>query len=183
MADRQLEPVGIVGTDAADPVATGDEQKGVLDRVLDLVDADAATRGERSFASLGEGLTAARVVEVRPNEIRMVSWDEGVSFVAQLAPFVDAKLLEEGHQQGRVALVDSRRTGVTLIGFLQTTAGASSKLQGRNVEIEATHELVLRSGRAALRLGADGTVELVGTRISAVSRGVLRLLGRALRLN
>ena len=49
--------------------------------------------------------------------------------------------------------------------------------------IDAAEELVLRAGRAALRLREDGDVELVGSRISAASRGLFRLVGRILRLN
>ncbi|MEZ4311015.1 MAG: hypothetical protein R3F14_23480 [Polyangiaceae bacterium] len=43
--------------------------------------------------------------------------------------------------------------------------------------------MLLRAGRAALRLREDGDVELVGSRISAASRGLFRIVGRILRLN
>ena len=58
---------------------------------------------------------------------------------------------------------------------------------GRNVgcrgeDIEAG-SVVLRAGRGALRLREDGDVELVGSRISTMSRGLFRIVGRVLRLN
>ena len=43
--------------------------------------------------------------------------------------------------------------------------------------------MFLRSGRAALRMRGDGDVELVGSRIATMSRGLYRLVGRVLRLN
>jgi hypothetical protein len=43
---------------------------------------------------------------------------------------------------------------------------------------------VLRvAGRGAIRIRGDGDIEIVGSRISAASRGLFRLVGRILRLN
>jgi hypothetical protein len=66
---------------------------------------------------------------------------------------------------------------------LQTRLPEVVTLRAAEVEIDASRSLTLRSGRAGLRLRADGEVELVGSRISAASRGLMRLVGRVLRLN
>jgi len=157
--------------------AEGDEERRrVLGRLLELVDPPEPIAAEHDWPP---GLHAVRVVGRVAQAVVVESSDGRLRGRAELAPFVDGRLLD-GEEQ-RVALVEARALRLTLVGFLQTTVTTS--LRGQNVEIDAEHELVLRSGRAALRLRADGTVELIGTRISAVSRGVLRLLGRALRLN
>ncbi len=67
--------------------------------------------------------------------------------------------------------------------MVQTRPPSKLQLTADEIELNAARELVLRSGGAALRLRSSGEVELVGSRISAVSRGVMRLIGRLLRLN
>jgi hypothetical protein len=70
-----------------------------------------------------------------------------------------------------------------IIGLIQTRLPDQTLITGKNIVVEASEQLTLRSGRAAIALRSDGALEMVGTRIAATSRGVFRLIGRALRLN
>jgi hypothetical protein len=70
-----------------------------------------------------------------------------------------------------------------VVAVLQTRMPEHVHLRGGKIELEAEEEVLLRAGRAGFRLRKDGDVELVGSRISAASRGLFRLVGRILRLN
>jgi len=70
-----------------------------------------------------------------------------------------------------------------VVGVVQTRPASRLRLRAEEISLDASRELLLRSGASALRLRATGEVELVGSRISAVSRGVMRLIGRLVRLN
>ena len=71
-----------------------------------------------------------------------------------------------------------------VVGMVQTKAAPETlELRADRIVIEAGKELLLRSGRGALRIREDGDVELVGSRISTVSRGLFRVVGKILRLN
>ncbi|HSC89708.1 MAG TPA: hypothetical protein VLC09_20640 [Polyangiaceae bacterium] len=145
-----------------------------LDRVFRLVEVDTPPR---------EGLRVARVTQLSGEDVRVEFVDDGRSGLAAGAAAVERALVERAIEDGSLALIDVSRGQMVLLGFLQTRLPTTSTLRGDRIEIEAEQELVLKSGRAALRLRSDGSVDLLGTRINAISRGVLRLLGRALRLN
>jgi len=118
--------------------------------------------------ALEEGLVTVRAA----GRAQRVSLAEGVS----------ASLIHDAITAGQRVLLERMGTAApTVVGVIQTSARA--KLSGTKVEIEASEELLLRSGRAAIRMRSDGDVELVGSRISAMSRGLFRLVGRVLRLN
>lgn len=101
-----------------------------------------------------------------------------------IADFVEDSLLVHAQTTRQRVLVESDGRGhLCVVGMLQVRVPEVNHLTGRVIEISASESLTLRSGRAGLRLRADGDVEVVGSRISAASRGLLRLVGRALRLN
>lgn len=101
-----------------------------------------------------------------------------------VADYVEPSLLAHCLETRQRVLVESDGRGhLCVVGMLQTRVPEVTKLQGRIIEINASDSLTLKSGRAGLRFRADGDVELVGSRISAASRGLLRLVGKALRLN
>lgn len=101
-----------------------------------------------------------------------------------IADFVDDALLEHARTTRQFVLVESDGRGhLSVVGMLQTQLPQVTRITGRTIELDASESLTLRSGRAGLRLRSDGDVEVVGSRISAASRGLLRLVGRALRLN
>jgi hypothetical protein len=64
-----------------------------------------------------------------------------------------------------------------VVGMLQTRRPRELKLCAGTVTIEGKQEAIIRAGRAAIRLREDGDVEIVGSRISAASRGLFRLVG------
>jgi hypothetical protein len=66
---------------------------------------------------------------------------------------------------------------------LQRRLPSTVQLTGQTVVIDAERELLLRAGRAAIRLRDDGDIEMVGSRIMTMSRGLFRIVGRVLRLN
>ena len=69
------------------------------------------------------------------------------------------------------------------MGVLRSRQPEKLVLRASVIEIEAEQELLLRSGKGAMRIREDGDIEVVGSRISAASRGLFRLVGRMLRLN
>jgi hypothetical protein len=106
------------------------------------------------------------------------------TFEAELAPGVDPDVIAQAIRNGDHVVVESEADGrAFVVGVLQTRIPREITLKADKVHIEAREELLLRSGRAAMRLRQDGDVELVGSRISAMSRGLFRLVGRVLRLN
>ena len=101
-----------------------------------------------------------------------------------LDPDVDAAVVSDALEVGDRVMVEATEDGeLVLVGVLRCRVPEKVKLVAPVVEIEADRELLLRSGKAALRLRDDGEVEIVGSRISAASRGLFRLVGRMLRLN
>jgi hypothetical protein len=130
--------------------------------------------------SLPIGLHVGAVVSVT-NRIATVLV-EGAREPAALAEHVDADFLDQALKDGQPVLLQNRRNGgLIVLGVVQ--GKYPSKVAGERVEITGHSEVVVRSGKSALRLREDGVVDLIGARISASSRGLLRLVGRALRLN
>jgi len=159
-----------------------------IERVLSHgEDAQNAQPGPEPAATLrspalgpGIGLGVGTVLTVTAR--RAVVAIEGAQYEAALGSHVDAGFLELAVQTGELVLLQQNAGGaLTVLGVVQ--GRHPTKLAGERVEITAETEVVVRSGRSALRLRQDGVVDLIGARISASSRGLLRLVGRALRLN
>ncbi len=70
-----------------------------------------------------------------------------------------------------------------VVGVLQTKIPTELILKAKKLHLEGEQEVLLRSGRGAMRIRQDGDVEIVGSRIAAMSPGLFRLVGRVLRLN
>ena len=102
---------------------------------------------------------------------------------AQVAPEVDPRLLNLALRNRDSVLVEADGERLWLVGILQVRLPERVELRAREILIEGEQEVTLRSGRAGARLRKDGDVELVGSRISAASRGLFRIVGRILRLN
>lgn len=66
-----------------------------------------------------------------------------------------------------------------VVGVVQ---GAATKPPERLV-LEAARELVLKSGAAAIRIAADGTVRLEGRDIRSAARRLQRLTGAQVKIN
>ena len=125
-------------------------------------------------ASLGPGVHPARL-DLRAGDRYSVHTFAGERTEARLARDVDEALAEECLRKQRTVLVTQGEDGVAVIlGALQTSCGASSP--GKRVEIEAEEGLVLRVGKSALIMDKDGTVKLVGQRMSMNLAEVVRVL-------
>jgi hypothetical protein len=164
--------------------ATGsDAQTTRLEGLLSYV-ADASTDARPEGGGLPAGLRSAELVELGPTRTSVRLRGSAGAIEAVLAPEVEMAFLENARREGQRVLVEIEpgQTPV-VVGVLQTRLPERVKLEGRVIEIDAKESLTLRSGRAGLRLRKDGDVELIGTRISAASRGLMRLVGRVLRLN
>ena len=129
----------------------------------------------------GGGLRAARLVSVSGGAA-LIEWRGGARVGATLAPGLELALLEEVAEDLGMVLVEDGPPPL-VVGVLQTRRPRELKLSAGTVTIEGEHEVLIRAGRAAIRLREDGDIEIVGSRISAASRGLFRLVGRILRLN
>jgi hypothetical protein len=130
----------------------------------------------------GGGLRAARLVSLSGGAA-LIEWRGGATRVgAMLAPGLELELLEQVAEDGGMVLVEDGPPPL-IVGVLQTRRPRELKLRAGTVTIEGEQEVLIRAGRAAIRLREDGDIEIVGSRISAASRGLFRLVGRILRLN
>jgi hypothetical protein len=146
-------------------------------------DRDQAQANRRS-APLAPGLRTARLVSLEGRAAKVALRGAREEIVAHLAPEVDRELIEDAAVHKDAVLVEVGDDGQPLIvGVVQTHRPREIHVTGEKIVIDASREVLLRAGRAALRLREDGDVELVGSRISAASRGLFRIVGRILRLN
>lgn len=130
------------------------------------------------------GLRTARLMTVRLNEAEILFAGDHAPHRARLDPDVDHEVVQEAFETGDRVLVEPDVDGEPMIvGVVRARKPDTLRIAARKIEIEADEEVLVRSGRGAMRLREDGDVELVGSRISAASRGLFRLVGRMLRLN
>jgi len=158
-----------------------------LDRVLSLVDEHTSEkRDEAPHKANAQPSAQLRVgfVESRQGMIAQVTLlgSESSESLA-IAPHVDGTLIDRAVTDHSLVLLGEWNNQSTIIGLIQTKLPDHTLISGKNIVIEASEQLTLRSGRAAIALRSDGALEMMGTRIAATSRGVFRLIGRALRLN
>ena len=129
-------------------------------------------------------LRIARVTSVDGARCAIAWRGRDQSIAAEIAPEVERSLVVLALREGDSVLVEHTPGEAPLVvAVLQTRTPRVLHLKAARVEIEAETELLLRAGRSAFRLRDDGEVEVVGSRISVASRGLLRLVGRILRLN
>ncbi len=102
----------------------------------------------------------------------------------RIAPELEPELLKEAIRDRQLVVLEQGADGrESIVAVLVTRRPSVLRLVADELELTARRSLRLRSGRAGMVLREDGNVELVGSRISAASRGVFRLVGRMLRLN
>lgn len=130
------------------------------------------------------GLRTARVVAVNGLRAQIAYRGRGAAVTASIDDGVDAELVKRAMDGNEAVLVEADpEVGAVIVGVVQTRVPDVAEIKARKVVIDAGEELLLRSGRGALRIREDGDVELVGSRISTLSRGLFRIVGRVLRLN
>ena len=159
-----------------------------IERILEKVEPHPPSaqtqKSPKKQAEIAPGMRMARVAAMPPGKIQ-------ITFRGAREP-IDAKLAD-GVERELVALAMKNRDGVLvevepggapwIVGVVQTRIPRDVVIKADTIHIEAEREILLRSKTAAVRLREDGDVELVGSRILALSRGLFRLVGRVLRLN
>jgi hypothetical protein len=131
-----------------------------------------------------EGMRTAQVVALRGRRatITLRGRDEAVEAV--VAEEVDPEVIADALDNHDAVLVElCPGEAPIIVAALHTRRPTEIKLKASTITIEGRDEVLIRSGQGALRVRADGDVELVGSRIRAASRGLFRLVGRMLRLN
>jgi len=173
------------------PTETGPDLEGstVVERLLEHVPASpeqATAPGPLASESTAGSpvLRTARVANIDGSEAQIVYRGRSTPVTAKIDAGVDRGLVARAMAGGEAVLVEvDPEAGPVIVGTVQTRAPEAIELKARRIVVEAEEELLLRSGRAAVRLRADGDLEVVGSRISMVSRGLYRIVGRLLRLN
>ncbi len=128
-------------------------------------------------------LAMARVVSMGP-PIQVAFRGRAEPLDAELDEGVDRELVAWAMREGERVLIERAPQAPPLVvGLVQRRNPERITLKAGHVVIEGEHEILLKSGSAALRLREDGDVELLGSRIVSASRGLYRLVGRVLRLN
>lgn len=130
------------------------------------------------------GLRTARIVSLQNRQATIALRGSREAVSATIAPDVDRELVEDAAAHKGSVLVEGGEDGIAwIVGIVQTQKPSEVHVTGEKIVVEGSREVLIRAGRAALRLREDGDVELVGSRISAASRGLFRIVGRILRLN
>ncbi len=170
------------------------EAEEVLERVLSRVSAEPppSERRERAPAPAPAptptpatpGLRTARVLTAAGRAAEILFRGDRAPTIAAVADEVESEVIARAAQNRDGVLVEVVEGAPPLIvGVVQTRIPRSVSLKGVTVEIEAEREILLKTGRGALRIREDGDIELVGSRILAMSRGLFRIVGKMLRLN
>ncbi len=171
-------------TEESDPCSISGN---TLENIFDMVDADASSKAPapsvRPFVAPQGGLFIALLSEVDGTTVRLRNPASGELFKASVAPHLDSAYLSSQVENGQAALVQGTTEKLLVVGLVDVGPRRRHILEADEIELTAKKRLTLKSGSSALRLQSDGSLELLGSRISAASRGVLRLAGRALRLN
>jgi hypothetical protein len=131
-------------------------------------------------------LQLATVVGREGNDwrVRIGSRDRVVS----LDPQVDPALIEAAAQSGARVVLDASDETVAIVGLLVTSRPLTLDRAGnldakvRSFRVTADDEITIKIPRAFIRLRGE-QLETYGQQIVTRARGVLRLLGVAIKLN
>jgi hypothetical protein len=158
-----------------------------LERLLSQVESAApgeAPAKERAAVEAPPGLRMARVLSMKEGGVQIAWRGRAAAVEAELAEGVDGELVARAMKQGDAVLVEVDPVeGPLVVGVVQTRLPETLELKANKIVIEGESEVLIRSGTAAVRLREDGDVEMVGSRILNMSRGLYRIVGRVLRLN
>ncbi len=129
-------------------------------------------------------MRTAYPLALRGRQVTLRSPGGSADVIAELGPGVARELVLQAVRNRDAVLVECPHEGPPLVvGVIQTSMPKELNLKAAKVHLTAERELLLRAGRSAMRFRQDGDIELVGSRISALSRGLFRIVGRVLRLN
>ena len=147
-------------------------------RLLEHVSAEAVT------PEAAPPLRTARVVSMSGGGVQIAWRGRSEAVEADLDEGVDSELVKRAMEAGDRVLVEIDPVlGPLVVGVVQRRVPAKVEIRGETVVIEAEREILLRTDRGAMRIREDGDIEVVGSRISTMSRGLFRIVGRVLRLN
>jgi hypothetical protein len=147
---------------------------------------DAEATGDENVAprGWGAGLRTAQVARVSGRRAFVVPRGAREPVEASIAEEVDPEVIEDALESGNAVLVEpGEGEALFVVGALVTRKPQEIRLKAATVHIEGEREVLVRSGRGAIRIREDGDIEVLGSRISAASRGLFRIVGRMLRLN
>lgn len=103
---------------------------------------------------------------------------------AEIDASVDIEVIARAATTGDAVLVEHvPGSAPVVVGVVTTRIPDVLEIKAGSIVIDAEREVLLRAGRGAMRLREDGDVEVVGSRILTMSRGLFRIVGRVLRLN
>lgn len=132
----------------------------------------------------GGGMRTARVTSISGRRATIALRGQAEPFNALIAPEVDPAVIADALTDGDSVLVETVEGEEPLVvAVLHTRKPREIRLKAATIQIEGDEEVLLRAGRGAIRIRSDGDIEVVGSRISAASRGLFRIIGRMLRLN
>ncbi len=139
---------------------------------------------EAQAPDVAPALRTARVVSIAGDSARITWRGLRDPVEAELDEGVDAEVVQRALENGDRVLVEIDPVlGPLIVGVVQRRIPRKVEIRGETVVIEADREILLRTGTGAMRIREDGDIEVVGSRISTVSRGLFRIVGRVLRLN
>jgi hypothetical protein len=192
-SEQAQTSVATTSDDEAPPTGGGEGVESSEASATTALEAFLPARDEPSLEATAEpeaappgrvGLVSARVIDLRGRSATVQLRGEEGPLDVELDPDVDAAVVAEALENGDRVMVEADGSGaLAVVGVLRCRLPEKLRISAATIEIEAEREVVLRSGRAAVRLREDGEIDLVGSRISAASRGLFRLVGRMLRLN
>jgi hypothetical protein len=129
-------------------------------------------------------MRTARVTSVKGRRAMIALRGRADPIAAAIAPEVDPGVIADALESGDAVLVEIVAGEEPLVvAALHTRRPREIRLKAATVQIEGDEEVLLKSGKGAIRVRADGDIEVIGSRISAASRGLFRIVGRMLRLN
>lgn len=182
------------GEREADPAEVADADHR-LEELLDRVDGPVEPTSDAAEASNPHAPTSAVILPAVSTRTAVALSVKGTGVTLSVRGVADPVTARLDHGVAREvverAVVNGDRVVVEhtagqeplVVGVLQTRVPEALTLRAKKIHIEGEQEVLLRSGRGAMRIRQDGDVEVVGSRISAMSRGLFRLVGRVLRLN
>ncbi len=173
--EEAMAPQASLVAEAAEPADPS------IERLLAHV---AAAAPAAPAPEVAPALRTARVVAIAAGTARITWRGLRDPVEADLDEGVDSELVQRAMENGDRVLVEfDPALGPLVVGVVQRRIPARVEIRGETVVIEADREVVIRSGRGAMRIRDDGDIEVVGSRISTMSRGLFRIVGRVLRLN
>ena len=177
-------PVGEAVAEEAPPREAHAEEAS-LERLLAHVPEAAPAPTPAAAIAAAPALRMARVLSLQKGRGAEIAFGgRGAPVAATLDEGVDREVVARALTAGDAVLVEiDPEAGPVIVGVVQRRVPDTVEIRARKVVIDADEELLLRAGRGALRIREDGDVELVGSRISTLSRGLFRIVGRVLRLN